>query len=202
MLPAQGARMISLGTWFWLMVIFFAVMGMMRGWTREIIVTSALILSLFFLNQFGSQMISLIGGVSDQAAASDPNALRRQQFYVLTAAHLFFAFWGYQGPTLAGTRLGDRLRVRDSLQDKVLGAIVGAVNGYLIVGTIWAFLEYLPIAPGDWSVLDAPYPFKETVLVRSTEVLSLVDRLPIPTLSPYLMFLVVIVFLFVIIVMI
>jgi hypothetical protein len=162
-----------------------------------------LVLSLFFLNQFGAQIISLIGTVNDPAIlAADPDAGRRRQFYVLTIVHVFFAFWGYQGPTLAGSRLGDRLRVRDSLQDKVLGAIVGAVNGYLIMGTIWAFLEYSPIGPGDWIPLEAAYPFDPAVLIRPTEALALVGRLPLPTLSPYLTFLVVIVFLFVIIVMI
>lgn len=196
--------MISLGTWFWLMVAFFALMGMMRGWTREIIVTSALVLSLFFLNQFGAQLVSLLGGVNDPAViAADPDVARRRQFYILTLVHLFFTFWGYQGPTLAGSRLGDRLRVRDSLQDKVLGAIVGAVNGYLIVGTIWAFLEYKPVGPGDWITIGLAYPFKETVLIRPVaELASLISKLPLPTLSPYLTFLVVVVFLFVIIVMI
>jgi uncharacterized membrane protein required for colicin V production len=186
------------------MVAFFALMGMMRGWTREIIVTSALILSLFFLNQFGAQLISLIGNVNDPALlVADPNVARRRQFYILTIAHLFFAFWGYQGPTLAGTRLGDRLRVRDSLQDKVLGAIVGAVNGYLIIGTIWAFLEYTIVGTGNWQLFNTNYPFDPAVLVRpGPEMLSLIEKLPLPALSPYLTFLVVIVFLFVIIVMI
>lgn len=196
--------MISLGTWFWLMVAFFALMGMMRGWTREIIVTSALVLSLFFLNQFGAQLVSLLGGVNDPAVlAADPDLARRRQFYILTLVHLFFTFWGYQGPTLAGSRLGDRLRVRDSLQDKVLGAIVGAVNGYLVIGTIWAFLEYKPVGPSDWIAIGLAYPFKETVLVRpGVELAALISKLPLPALSPYLTFLVVIVFLFVIIVMI
>jgi hypothetical protein len=158
-------------------------------------------LSLFFLNQFGTQLISLIGGVSDVAV--DPDAARRRQFYILSLVHLFFAFWGYQGPTLAGSRIGDRLRVRDSLQDKVLGAIVGAVNGYLIVGTIWAFLEYTTTGPGQWDLLNANYPFDPTILVRpGADMLSLIEKLPLPALAPYLTFLVVIVFLFVIIVMI
>lgn len=194
--------MISLGTWFWLMVIFFAVMGMTRGWTREIIVTSSLILSLFFIDQFGYQMISFVGTLGD-IDPGDIDAIRRRQFYVLTAVHMFIAFWGYQGPTLAGSRVGDRLRVRDSLQDKVLGAIVGALNGYLIVGTIWAFLEYTIDASGTWTQMVGEYPFGPTVLIRpGQELANLIARLPIPTLSPYLMVLVVVVFLFVIIVMI
>lgn len=199
--------MISLGTWFWLMVAFFALIGMMRGWTREIIVTSALILSLFFINQWGDRLVSWITITDPAVLAIDPMAGRRRQFYILTAAHLFFVFWGYQGPTLAGARLNERLRLRDSLQDKVLGAIVGAVNGYLIFGTIWAFLEYTVIASGQWQALDpnATYPFSTAVLTRpgvEMGLVSLIEKLPLPTLAPYLPVLVVIVFLFVIIVMI
>jgi hypothetical protein len=197
--------MISLGTWFWLMVAFLALIGMMRGWTKEIIVTSALILALFVFNQWGDRIISWMAITDPAVLAADPSAGQRRQFYVLTVIHLFFAFWGYQGPTLAGTRLNERLRVRDSLQDKVLGAIVGAVNGYLIFGTLWAFLEYTVVASGQWTPIDpsAQYPFSLTVLTRpGVELASLIENLPLPVLSPYLSILVVVVFLFVIIVMI
>jgi uncharacterized membrane protein required for colicin V production len=200
--------MISLGTWFWLMVTIFAFIGMMRGWTREIIVTSALVLSLFFLNLVGATVVSWTGSVSDPAVLmADPAAARRRQFYILTLIHLFFVFWGYQGPTLAGARLSERLRVRDSLQDKVLGALVGSINGYLIIGTIWAFLEYTIVATGQWQPLDptASYPFNTAVLTRpgvEMGLVGLIDKLPLPALAPYLPFLVVVVFLFVIIVMI
>ncbi len=200
--------MISLGAWFWLMVSFFALIGTLRGWTKEIIATSGLVLSLFALNQFGSYLVSLLGAAADPTVPSfDPTAVRRQQFYILTAVHLFFAFFSYQGPTLAGARLSDRLRVRDSLQDKVLGALVGAINGYLIIGTLWTFLEYNVVAAGTWQPLDPnmPYPFSVSVLARPTieiGLANLISKLPLPMLSPYLPFLVVVVFLFVIIVMI
>jgi uncharacterized membrane protein required for colicin V production len=199
--------MISLGTWFWLMVAFFALIGMMRGWTREIIVTSALVLSLFFLNQWGDRLVSWVGITDPILLTVDPLAGRRRQFYILTLVHLFFVFWGYQGPTLAGSRLNERLRVRDSLQDKVLGAIVGAINGYLIFGTIWTFLEYTVVASGQWLPLDpnATYPFSTAVLTRpgvEMDLAGLIGNLPLPLLAPYLPFLVVVVFLFVIIVMI
>jgi len=198
--------MISLGTWFWLMVIFFAIIGIGRGWTKEIIATSGLVLSLFALNQFGYYLVSLLGAAVDPTAPGyDPMAVRRQQFYILTAVHLFITFFSYQGPTLAGGRLSERLRVRDSLQDKVLGALVGAVNGYLIVGTIWAFLEFNVTPTEGWVRLPANefYPFPIETLTRPVaELASLIEKLPLPALSPYLPFLVVIVFLFVIIVMI
>ncbi len=199
--------MISLGTVFWLMVAFFSLIGTLRGWTKEIIATSGLVLSLFALNQFGGFLISLFGATSDVV---DPAlvdvTVRRQQFYILTAVHLMIAFFSYQGPAFAGRALGDRLRVRDSLQDKVLGALVGAVNGYLIVGTLWTFLEFHVGLTGYERLLDGiPYPFDTGTLMRpgaESQLASLIEKLPLPLLAPYLPFLVVIVFLFVIVVMI
>jgi uncharacterized membrane protein required for colicin V production len=199
--------MISLGTVFWLMVAFFALIGTLRGWTREVIATSGLILSLFALNQFGFFLISLLGAAADVSA--DPVsiiAIRRQQFYILATVHLMIAFFSYQGPALAGRALGDRLRVRDSLQDKVLGAIVGAINGYLIVGTLWTFLEFQVGAGGYVKLpIGETYPFDTLTIVRpgvDSALISLIDKLPLPLLAPYLPFLVVVVFLFVIVVMI
>jgi uncharacterized membrane protein required for colicin V production len=191
--------MISLTTFFWIMVIFLALIGSMRGWTKEVITTSGLILSLFTINQFGNYLTAMVGG-----AATDTEMIRRQAFYWFTALHLFIAFFSYQGPAFAGTRLTDRLRVRDSFQDKLMGFLVGGVNGYLIMGSILAFLEFQLQAPATWVRLPpgVNYPFSAETIIRATQVDSLMSNLPPPLLAPYLPILVVIVFLFVIVVMI
>ncbi len=192
--------MLSLGTLFWLMVLFFGIIGSLRGWTREVIATSGLILSLFAINQFGHLFLGL-------APTGGATPVERQRFYYLAIMHLVIAFFSYQGPAFAGARLGERLRVRDTFQDKLLGLIVGSLNGYLIIGSLWSFLEYRIQAAGQWLQLPIgePYPFDPTVLIRpdvTSELGTLMGRLPLPLLEPYLPFLVVIVFLFVIIVMI
>lgn len=195
--------MISLGTLFWLMIILFGVIGALRGWTKEVIATSGLVLSLFTLNQFGAVLIGLLSNTPTTATAP----IERQHFYILAMVHLSIAFFSYQGPAFAGTRVRDRLRVRDSVQDKLLGGLVGGLNGYLIFGTVWAFVEYQAQSAGNWVRL-APgvqYPFEPTVLLRPDIGLSaytLMERLPLPMLAPYLPILVVVVFLFVIVVMI
>ncbi len=199
--------MIGLGTAFWLMVAFFALIGTLRGWTREIVATSGLVLSLFALNQFGFFLISLLGAAAEAGAGGvDIDSVRRQQFFILSTVHLLIAFFSYQGPAFAGRAVRERLRVRDSLQDKVLGALVGAVNGYLIVGTIWTFLEY-QVGPAGYTQLPLgiPYPFDPMSVARpilESPALALMEKLPLPLLAPYLPFLVVVVFLFVIVVMI
>ena len=188
------------------MVGFFALIGALRGWTKEVIATSGLVLSLFALNQFGPVIVSWLEQII-HTNLGDPDALRRRQFYILTIFHLSITFFSYQGPAFAGARLAERLRVRDSFQDKVMGALVGAVNGYLIVGTLWTFLEY-QVGPSGYTQLPpgVNYPFDMSQLIRpglgTVPLSTLVNNLPLPFLAPYLPILVVLVFLFVIVVMI
>ncbi len=196
--------MISLVTTFWIMVLLFGLVGMMRGWTREVIAMAAIILALFTINQFAITMFGFLGFDNN---VTPPPEVRRQEFYILSAILLIIAFFGYQGPALASSRLGDRLRLRDSLQDKILGFIVGAANGYLVVGSIWSFLEYKVVAASDWVryTPDVPYPFDPTVIVRpAPELAQIIEVLPIPLLtsSPYILpLMMVVIFLFVLVVL-
>ena len=198
--------MISLGTVFWIMVSFFTFVGFLRGWTKEVIAMAGLVLSLFALNQFGPLLIGLLGSVGE-ITPGELMPVERRQFYLLAAVHIFITFFSYQGPTLAGSRFRDRLGVRDNFRDKILGGLFGALNGYLIVGTLWSFLEYRVVAPAQWERLAAgiSYPFAEAVIRRppiDSPMATLIENLPLPVLAPYLPFLIVLVFLFVIIVMI
>lgn len=196
--------MLSLSVLFWITVGAFALVGALRGWAREIVATSGLVLALFIVNQFGYLILSLLG--QTPAALGDPTLAQRRQFYVYTAIFLFLAFFSYQSPRLSGT-ISSRLRPRDTFQDKLLGAIVGGVNGYLIAGAIWAFLEFINTGASQWVQLPpgVPYPFDPALITRplvSTTAANMIMRLPIPLLSPYLPYLMVLMFLFVIIVMI
>lgn len=198
--------MISLETMFWLLIGLLALIGALRGWTKEVIATSGLILSLFALDYGGYFLVNLLGATVDPAVPDPAGTLRRRQFYVLAASHLVIAFFSYQGPTIAGARVTERLRVRDSFQDKVMGALVGALNGYLLFGTLWAFLEF-EVGPDGFTRLaeGIRYPFDVTTLIRpgmdGIPPSALVDNLPLPFLAPYLPVLVVLVFLFVIVVL-
>ncbi|MEZ4519671.1 MAG: CvpA family protein [Chloroflexota bacterium] len=195
--------MISLVTTFWILVFLFAFVGMMRGWTRETIVTASVILALFTINQFASTMFGFLGFDNN---VTPPEDVRRQQFYILSAILVVITFFGYQGPTIAN-RVAERLRLRDSVQDKIFGLLVGGINGYLVVGSIWSFLEYKVVAASNWVRYspDVPYPFNPTVIVRpAPELAPIIDNLPIPLLtqSPYILpLLLVLVFLFVLVVL-
>ncbi len=191
--------MITLDTWFWIMVGLFGIIGMMRGWTKEIVVTAALVLSLFALLTFGHYLINPLA-----ADAVTPQDRVKMQFYVASAIHLVFAFFAYQGPAfmrqVSRGRFGER--ARGAIQESLLGFVVGAVNGYLIVGTLWSFLEYNFVAklPVDAGVA---YPF--ATLIRpevGSRTWEMISKMPLPLLEGWLPFLVVVLFLFVIIAMI
>jgi hypothetical protein len=194
--------MLSLNAAFWIMVFIFAFVGMMRGWTKEIVVSAALILGLFTINQFMSTAFGFLGW-TDPIASED---VRRWQFFVMSSIILLLGFFGYQGPTLARSR-ADRLARRDNLQDKTLGFIVGMLNGWLIVGSIWAFLENQLVSASNW-VRYPPnigYPFDPTRISRpAADLAPIIDNLPIPflTQSPFILpLLLVVVFLFVLVVL-
>lgn len=186
--------MISLFWLFWIMIILFALVGTLRGWSKEVIAMAGLILSLFAIRQFGWPLVRLIGGQNEILAEQ-----MRQQFFILATIHLIIGFFSYQGVLLVRNRLTGRER----LQERLLGMGVGAVNGYFIVGALWSFLEYQVTAEGFIRLPPGiPYAFDPSI----TRPLSytpfeelFITHLPLPWLGPYLPILVVIIFLFVII---
>ncbi len=134
--------MLELVTLVWVFVVFFAFLGLQRGWTKEVISMSGIILGLFALHQFDF-------AIREQLLAE---FTADQKFYFQSALFLIIAFFAYQTRALVGADAaaargsGDG---RDALQTRVLGGLVGAVNGYLVSGSIWYFLEInnYPLSP-------------------------------------------------------
>ncbi len=122
--------MVYLNFIFYCFVILFAVIGAMRGWAKEMMVTASAILSLFII----TVLETYVKGITQSFA--EPGSVG--QFWMRVAIILILAFFGYQTPNLP--RIGDRF-ARERLQDSLLGIFLGAVNGYLIVGSLWYFLS-------------------------------------------------------------
>ncbi len=123
--------MVSLIVVFWMYVILFAVIGAMRGWARELLVSFAVILALFILS-----VLQTFVPFVNTTLASNPATL----FWLRAAVVIALVFFGYQTPNIP--RLAGQNRfARERLQDILLGVFLGALNGYLIVGSIWFFLN-------------------------------------------------------------
>jgi len=133
--------MVSLVVIFWMYVILFALIGAMRGWARELLVSFAVILALFIITVM-ERYVAFIG----QTLGNLPSF----QFWVRTGLLLGLVFFGYQTPNIP--RLAAQARfARERLQDILLGVFLGALNGYLVAGSIWYYLHI------------ADYPFRNVI---------------------------------------
>jgi uncharacterized membrane protein required for colicin V production len=128
--------MVQLTAVLWVGAMFFAFVGYSRGVSKELISMAGIILGLFALHQFDSLVRGII------LANLPPD----QRFYGQTIFFLVIVFFAYQTRALIGSeatqaRRGTGAEGRDNLQSSVLGGIVGFVNGYLIMGSLWYFLD-------------------------------------------------------------
>jgi uncharacterized membrane protein required for colicin V production len=121
--------MLSLTFTFWMFVFLFAVIGAMRGWAKELLVTSAVILALFIIAVL-ERFLPFIQNIM----------LGQAGFWFRFAVLVALVFFGYQTPNLPALASSGRF-ARERIQDMLLGLFLGAINGYLIVGSIWWFLD-------------------------------------------------------------
>ncbi len=164
---------------FLVLVAVLAVIGSMRGWAKEMINTFGVILGLFLYDMLINQQI--VRQFLDQITTLNPTGGRQTVFFILAGIFLMIVFFAYLGP-VAARASGGRLNVkaRETLQDSLLGLILGAFNGYLVIGTLWYFLEI------------TNYPFPPSIMTRppaGTLSADFVRYLPLVWLTPYLKFL-------------
>ena len=147
--------MVSLVVLFWIFVVIFGIVGAMRGWAKELLVSFAVILWIFFIT-----VIELfVHFIRDVLSVGSSAPL----FWIRTGILLVLVLFGYQTPNipkLAGT---NRF-ARERLQDILLGIFLGMVNGYLVMGTIWYFLHA------------AGYPFPTVVTAPAGAELAIVNN--------------------------
>ncbi len=127
------------------LVLLFGAIGLVRGFLKELGVTTTVCVAMYVISQWLEKR-----GVTDMAlgkavevapgafrafAADDPrNALVRCLLYILIMA--FMVFISYHGETLTfgGTPSKGSPGVLFNL-------MIGLLNGYLIVGTLWYYLD-------------------------------------------------------------
>lgn len=145
--------MMSIVYVFWMYVILFGVIGAMRGWAKELLVSFSVILSLAF-----THVLRRYIPIARELPDTDPSL-----FWVRTIILLVLVYFGYQ-TVISVPRFASRA-ARERLQDTLFGAILGGFNGYLIAGTILNYIH------------TAGYPFPEVISAPTGEILASVDRM-------------------------
>lgn len=137
----EEVTMITITFFFWTFVVIFAIVGAMRGWAQELLVAFSIILGLFIITVLGLVPVvrDMVGlGLVD--ANGNPVPLAATAFYIRSALIIAMTFFGYQTPRIQNKRIQAATTRSGRLQDTLLGVIVGGINGYLFVGTLWFFL--------------------------------------------------------------
>lgn len=149
--------MVSLVVVFWMYVVLFAIVGAMRGWAREMLVSFSVILALFIITVLLNYAPIIPGLVNNSI---------QLKFWFQVVIVLALVFFGYQTPNLPRLAASGRF-ARERLQDILLGVFLGALNGYMIAGTIWFYLHA------------AGYPFPNLISAPQpgTEVFDVTQRM-------------------------
>ncbi len=132
--------MVHLSVLFWALEVFFGVIGALRGWAKELLVSFSILVALMIIN--------LLETYTPWVLQASP----RSEYIIRALIIVIMAFFGYQTPGTIGNSGGGR---REWLQNRLLGFGLGLLNGYLIVGSLWYYLHELNYFVGteyaDWA---------------------------------------------------
>ncbi len=160
------------------LVVLFGIVGIVRGFLKELGVTLVLIVLLFGLTRLDANLKKLLDMATSKIQAVGQlygNPTVWLIFYVVIIIGVMYV--AYQGYVLKYP--GDEPK---GVQGTLLGLMVGLINGYLFTGALWYYidkykqpLQALGIIQGEYSALAQ----------------KLLKILPPDLLNPFLPFLVV-----------
>jgi uncharacterized membrane protein required for colicin V production len=162
-------------------IILFAIIGGMRGWAKEILVSASVIVVLALLSLLESTL-----GTREWIQTLN----KTLHFWMRIILLVLLVIFGYQTPNLQ--RLAPKM-TREKLEHIILGTLVGAINGYLIFGSILFYMA------------DANYPFTKVMTAPTGDIAKTIETMlaympPRLLGDPGIYFAVVIAFIFVLVV--
>lgn len=137
--------MIQFYSLMWVAAFFFGFMGYLRGWNREVLAAAGIVLAMFAIFQFDAFLRVTIYAI-----------LPREQIFLLQSfIFLAVVYLVYQASDF---RSGSRRTAApvETVQSSFLGVVAGAFNGYLIIGTLWYFLDINEYPFSQWIIAPSP----------------------------------------------
>lgn len=147
--------MLSIDMVLFILIFIFAMVGLMRGPSKELGVTMSVVVLLAILSQFNrlmnpADLAVRANGLMSTLGVGSGDVMRQRTFvwFLYSSLVIMTAFMAYHGHSTLAFGFKDPKGIAGAL----LGAIVGALNGWLIGGTIWYYLDILayPIQVYDW----------------------------------------------------
>lgn len=111
---------------FWITLVIFSITGFERGFARELMVV------------FGSVLALVINDLVERYLLNTLTETSSNLFWLRTLILIFIAYTSYQVTKKQRLIPKDH---RHRVQEGLLGILLGAISGYLIVGTLWYYLH-------------------------------------------------------------
>jgi len=121
--------MMPLSSFMLIGMILFGLSGMLQGWYREFLGTVSIFLAIFVIT-LAEKYVPYLAQM-----AADPHQAKTL-FFIRVLIFGTLVFFGYQTPRWSVSR-----RNMGPVRSALLGAVLGVLNGYLIVGTLWHFMD-------------------------------------------------------------
>jgi hypothetical protein len=140
----------------WLTLLaLFALIGLTRGPSRELGATAVLSLTLFVLklgwDQGGARIAKLVQGRLPDLTA----VMIMAAYYSIII--IVVAYISYEGVTLSFARKLLFQEPKSWFLVRIPGLIVGLLNGYLVVGTVWNVLAKADYFRPVFKAVNAPF---------------------------------------------
>lgn len=162
--------MISFYSLFWVFIVLLAVIGTTRGRTKEFIVSLSAIVGIF-LNLLLETYVPFYRDLMQTAFPT-------QLFLMRSGVLLLVVIMGYVTPAIPQVMIrADMMRPVGRIRNFFWGSTLGALNGYLIIGSI---LYYLNQAGYPFTFMLPPDPS----LPGGAMTLAMIPKLPPAVLTP------------------
>jgi hypothetical protein len=133
--------MVQIQELFVILIVVMGIVGVVRGFLRELGVTLVLIATLFALDR----LIPIINGFVNNGGfgflglgpVPETQSTDNIVFLIFAAMMIGAAYIAYQGETLAYEGSNPK-----GIVGTLLGFLIGAVNGYLLFGTLWWLMNF------------------------------------------------------------
>jgi hypothetical protein len=117
---------------FLVMIAIFGAIGVVRGFGRELGVTTLLLIALLLLEFLDEQYPTQLGNVLGRLVSAGAVTQSSIKAGIYCAFLILIVFISYEGETLS---------FPTKVQSQAYGATFGLINGYLFAGSLWYYLH-------------------------------------------------------------
>ncbi|RME80463.1 MAG: hypothetical protein D6775_16135 [Caldilineae bacterium] len=139
---------------FLVIFLFFLFVALVRGYERELGVTTLIFVALFIITFFGQKYVPLALRYLTQLLNRPPFDNRTTQHILSLTFSIFFILVLFS--SYAGDTFSFKGKLKRGPNAVVLDLLIGALNGYLVAGSLWYFQDFYEYPFADTGLLILP----------------------------------------------